>query len=75
MKAYVSMDENSPAAVVDVVFLLTLWPLRVTNILFLPIITLLNYTLRSRENKEMITSFDHLLIVEQILFVSTLGNV
>ena len=56
MKAYVSMDENSPAAVVDVVFLLTLWPLRVTNILFLPIITLLNYTLRSRENKEMITS-------------------
>ena len=24
MKAYVSMDENSPAAVVDVVFLLTL---------------------------------------------------
>ena len=56
MKAYVSMDENSPAAVVDVVFLLTLWPLRVTNILFLLIITLLNYTLRSRENKEMITS-------------------
>ena len=56
MKAYVSMDENSPAAVVDVVFLLTLWPLRVTNILFLPIITLLNYTLMSRENKEMITS-------------------
>ena len=56
MKAYVSMDENSPAAVVDVVFLRTLWPLRVTNILFLPIITLLNYTLRSRENKEMITS-------------------
>ena len=56
MKAYVSMDENSPAAVVDVVFLLTLWPLRVTNILFLPMITLLNYTLRSRENKEMITS-------------------
>ena len=56
MKAYVSMDENSPAAVVDVVFLLTLWPLRVTNILFLPIITLLNYTLRSRENKEMTTS-------------------
>ena len=56
MKAYVSMDKNSPAAVVDVVFLLTLWPLRVTNILFLPIITLLNYTLRSRENKEMITS-------------------
>ena len=56
MKAYVSMDENSPAAVVDVVFLLTLWSLRVTNILFLPIITLLNYTLRSRENKEMITS-------------------
>ena len=56
MKAYVLMDENSPAAVVDVVFLLTLWPLRVTNILFLPIITLLNYTLRSRENKEMITS-------------------
>ena len=56
MKAYVSMDENSPAAVVDDVFLLTLWPLRVTNILFLPIITLLNYTLRSRENKEMITS-------------------
>ena len=56
MKAYVSMDENSPAAVVDVVFLLTLWPLRVTNILFLLTITLLNYTLRSRENKEMITS-------------------
>ena len=56
MKAYVSMDENFPAAVVDVVFLLTLLPLRVTNILFLPIITLLNYTLRSRENKEMITS-------------------
>lgn len=56
MKACVSMDENSPAAVVDVVFLLTLWPLRVTNILFLPIITLLNYTLRSRENKEMTTS-------------------
>lgn len=56
MKACVSMDENSPAAVVDVVFLLTLWSLRVTNILFLPIITLLNYTLRSRENKEMTTS-------------------
>ena len=56
MKAYVSMDENSPAAVVDVIFLLTLWPQRVTNILFIPIITLLNYTLRSRENKEMITS-------------------